>query len=116
MLERQMFKDFEAASIDGAGRWTTFAKITMPLLKPIMLYVSITSFIGGLQMFDMPFLMGTVNGNPYGSTQTMIMYLYKFGFATRPKQVGYASAIAYVIFFLILIVSLIQFKVMGRED
>jgi multiple sugar transport system permease protein len=107
---------FEAASIDGAGRWTTFAKITMPLLKPIMLYVSITSFIGGLQMFDMPFLMGTVNGNPYGSTQTMIMYLYKFGFATRPKQVGYASAIAYVIFFLILIVSLIQFKVMGRED
>jgi len=42
--------------------------------------------------------------------------LYKFGFATRPKQVGYASAIAYVIFFLILIVSLIQFKVMGRED
>ena len=107
---------FEAASIDGAGRWTTFAKITMPLLKPIMLYVSITSFIGGLQMFDMPFLMGTVNGNPYGSTQTMIMYLYKFGFATRPKQVGYASAIAYVIFFLILIVSVVQFKVMGQED
>ncbi len=107
---------FEAAAIDGAGRWKRFTKITLPLLKPIMLYVSITSFIGGLQMFDLPFLMGTVNGNPQGQTQTMIMYLYKFGFATRPKQVGYASAIAYVIFLLILIVSIIQFKTMGKED
>ncbi len=107
---------FEAASIDGAGRWKQFTKITLPLLKPIMLYVSITSFIGGLQMFDLPFLMGTINGNPQGKTQTMIMYLYKFGFTTRPKQVGYASAIAYVIFFLILIVSVIQFKVMGNKE
>lgn len=107
---------FEAAAIDGAGRWKQFTKITLPLLKPIMLYVSITSFIGGLQMFDLPFLIGTVNGNPHGSTQTMIMYLYKFGFATRPKQVGYASAIAYVIFLLILIVSIIQFKFMGSKE
>ena len=107
---------YEAASIDGAGRWKQFTKITLPLLKPIMLYVSITSFIGGLQMFDMPFLMETINGNPQGTTQTMIMYLYKFGFTTRPKQVGYASAIAYVIFLLILIVSIIQFKVMGSKE
>lgn len=107
---------FEAAAIDGAGRWKQFTKITLPLLKPIMLYVSITSFIGGLQMFDLPFLIGTVNGNPHGTTQTMIMYLYKFGFATRPKQVGYASAIAYVVFLLILIVSIIQFKFMGSKE
>lgn len=107
---------FEAASIDGADRWQQFFKITMPLLKPIMLYVSITSFIGGLQMFDLPFLMSDVNGAPYGSTQTMVMYLYKFGFAIRPKQVGYASAIAYVLFILILIVSIIQFKVMNKKE
>ncbi len=107
---------FEAAAIDGAGRWKRFTKITLPLLKPIMLYVTITSLIGGLQLFDLPFLMFTVNGDPYGSTQTAIMYLYKFGFATRPKQVGYASAIAYVLFLLILIISIIQFKVLNKKE
>lgn len=107
---------FEAAAIDGAGRWTIFGKITLPLLKPILLYVSITSLIGGLQMFDLPFLMlGGTKGDPQGSTQTMVMYMYKFGFEAH--QAGYASAIAYVLFLLVLIVSLIQFKVMnGKED
>lgn len=106
---------FEAAAIDGAGRWTIFGKITLPLLKPILLYVSITSLIGGLQMFDLPFLMlGGTKGDPHGSTQTMVMYMYKFGFETH--QVGYASAIAYVLFLLVLIVSLIQFKVMNRKE
>lgn len=107
---------FEAASIDGAGRWKSFFYITLPLLRPILLYVTITSLIGGIQMFDLPFLIGTVEGNPLGSTQTAIMYLYKFGFATRPKQVGYASAIAYVLFLLILIISVVQFKVMNRKE
>ena len=67
-------------------------------------------------MFDLPFLIGTVNGEPLGATQTAIMYLYKYGFASRPKQVGYASAIAYTLFLLILIISLIQFKVMNRKE
>lgn len=108
---------FEAAAIDGAGRWKRFFKITLPLLRPILLYVTITSLIGGLQMFDLPYLMGTVDGQPFGSTQTVIMYLYKYGFAMRPKQVGYASAIAYVLFLLILVISVVQFKVMnGKED
>lgn len=106
---------FEAAAIDGAGRWTIFGKITLPLLKPILLYVSITSLIGGLQMFDLPFLMlGGTKGDPHGSTQTMVMYMYKFGFEAH--QVGYASAIAYVLFLLVLIVSLVQFKVMNRKE
>lgn len=106
---------FEAAAIDGAGRWTTFGKITLPLLKPIMLYVFITSLIGGLQLFDLPFLIsGGTAGIPSGSLQTSVMYLYKFGFETG--QVGYASAIAYTLFGIILIVSLIQFKTLGKED
>lgn len=106
---------FEAAAIDGAGRWKVFAKITLPLLKPILLYVGITSLIGGLQMFDLPFLMcgGTI-GNPSGSTQTVVMYLYKFGFETN--QVGFASAIAYSLFVIILVVSVIQFKVMYGKN
>ncbi|MDE6603559.1 MAG: sugar ABC transporter permease [Lachnospiraceae bacterium] len=109
---------FEAAAIDGAGRWKVFAKITIPLLRPIMLYVFVTSLIGGLQLFDLPFLMNGVApntaGEPSGCLQTAVMYLYKFGFETH--QVGYASAIAYTLFFIILIVSVIQFKTLGRED
>lgn len=106
---------YEAAAIDGAGRWRVFAKITLPLLKPILLYVGITSLIGGLQMFDLPFLMcgGTI-GNPSGSTQTVVMYLYKFGFETN--QVGFASAIAYTLFVIILVVSIIQFKIMYKKE
>ncbi len=109
---------FEAAAIDGAGRWTIFGKITLPLLKPIMLYVFVTSLIGGLQLFDLPFLIngvapGTV-GAPSGCLQTSVMYLYKFGFETN--QVGYASAIAYTLFAIILVVSIIQFKTLGKED
>lgn len=102
---------FEAAAIDGAGRMKIFTKITLPLLKPIMLYVGITSLIGGLQMFDLPFLIsGGTAGNPSGSTQTVVMYLYKFGFETN--QVGYASAIAYVLFVIIFLFSALQFKAM----
>lgn len=109
---------FEAAAIDGAGRWKVFGKITLPLIRPIMLYVFITSLIGGLQLFDLPFLMNGVApgtaGEPSGSLQTAVMYLYKFGFETH--QVGYASAIAYTLFFIILIVSIIQFKTIGKEE
>lgn len=107
---------YEAAAIDGAGRWKVFTKITLPLLKPILLYVFVTSLIGGLQMFDLPFLMadGGTAGNPGGTLQTAVMYLYKFGFQTR--QVGYASAIAYTLFIIILIVTLIQFKLLGSKE
>lgn len=106
---------FEAASIDGAGRWKTFSRITIPLLRPILLYVTITSLIGGLQMFDLPFLMcgGTI-GNPSGSTQTVVMYLYKFGF--EANQVGFASAIAYTLFLIILVLSVVQFRVMNKDE
>ena len=107
---------FEAAAIDGAGRWTVFGKITLPLLKPILLYVAITSLIGGLQMFDMPFLMTDKASASYESVQTAVMYLYKFGFETGTTQVGYASAIAYILFDIILIVSIVQFKLFNKKE
>ena len=107
---------FEAAAIDGAGRWTVFGKITLPLLKPILLYVAVTSLIGGLQMFDLPFLMVDKASAAYPSTQTAVMYLYKFGFETGTTQTGYASAIAYILFLIILAVSVVQFKVFNKED
>lgn len=107
---------FEAAAIDGAGRWTIFGKITLPLIKPIMMYVAITSLIGGLQMFDLPFLMEDVTSSAYASVQTVMMYLYKFGFTTGTTQTGYASAVAYMLFLIILTVSVIQLKLFRKED
>lgn len=102
---------FEAAAIDGANRWKVFFKITIPLLKPILLYVAITSLIGGLQIFDIPHLISQGNAAIHdGPLSTMVMYLYKFGFTVN--QVGYASAIAYVLFFIILIVSIVQYRAM----
>ena len=107
---------FEAAAIDGAGRWTVFGKITLPLLKPILLYVAITSLIGGLQMFDLPYLMADKASASYNSVQTAVMYLYKFGYETGTTQTGYASAIAYILFLIILTVSVVQFKLFNKED
>ncbi|MCR4998529.1 MAG: sugar ABC transporter permease [Lachnospiraceae bacterium] len=107
---------FEAAALDGAGRWTIFGRITLPLIKPIMMYVAITSLIGGLQMFDLPFLMTEPASASYGSTQTVMMYLYKFGFTAGTIQTGYASAIAYVLFLIILTVSVIQIKLFNRGE
>lgn len=101
---------FEAATIDGAGRWTTFGKITLPLLKPILLYVAITSLIGGLQIFEIPFLITDGNGAPGGALNTMVMYLYNTAF--RFNNVGYAAAIAYALFLIIAVCSAFTFKSM----
>ena len=110
---------FEAAAIDGAGRWKVFGSITLPLLRPILLYVAVTSLIGGLQLFDLPFLMNgaggpSTAGDPGGTLLTVVMYLYKFGFETH--QVGFASAIAYTLFFIILFVSIMEFKFIGGKE
>ena len=107
---------FEAAAIDGAGRWTIFARITLPLIKPIMMYVAITSLIGGLQLFDLPYLMIDAASSSYSSVQTAMMYLYKFGFTTGTTQTGYASSIAYMLFLIILNVSIIQLKLFNRKE
>ncbi len=107
---------FEAASIDGAGRWTIFGKITLPLLKPILLYVAITSLIGGLQLFDLPYLMMKKSMSSYSSVQTVVMYMYKFGFETGTTQVGFASSIAYVLFAIICSVSIMQLKIFNRKE
>ncbi|MBU6136713.1 carbohydrate ABC transporter permease [Clostridium tertium] len=101
---------YEAATIDGAGRWTIFGKITLPLLKPILLYVAITSLIGGLQIFDIPFLITDGIGSPSGALNTSVMYLYNTAF--KYNNVGYAAAIAYGLFFIIAICSAFTFKSM----
>lgn len=106
---------FEAAAIDGANRWKVFGKITLPLIKPILLYVAITSLIGGLQMFDLPYLMVRPGNQAYSSIRTAMMYLYSFGFGNN-RQMGYASAVAYILFLIIFAFSVAQFFLFNRKE
>ncbi|NLL79903.1 MAG: sugar ABC transporter permease [Clostridiales bacterium] len=107
---------YEAAAIDGAGRWKIFGKITLPLLKPILLYVAITSLIGGLQIFDIPYLMSLDNQKRARSVNTAVMHLYNMAFKNR--QIGYAGALAFILFFVICICSVIVYFMMyaKKED
>nr|WP_235544102.1 sugar ABC transporter permease [Phycicoccus sp. Soil803] len=97
----------EAASIDGASAWQRFRHITLPMLRPTMLFVSVTTSIGYLQFFEEPFVM--TNGGPLNSTISMSMYTYKqFGFGNY----GYAASMSYIIFVVIAIVAAIQFRLL----
>ncbi|MDZ7835073.1 MAG: sugar ABC transporter permease [Alkalibacterium sp.] len=108
-------KDFyEAAYIDGANWWDSFTKITLPQLKPILLYVFITSIIGGLQIFDLPLLMTDGRGAPRGALNTMVIYLYNQGFSYA--NFGYSAAIAYGLFIITIVFSAITFKTMYRSQ
>ena len=100
----------EAASIDGANAWQRFRHITIPMLRPTILFVSVTTMIGYLQFFEEPFVM--TNGGPLDSTISMSMYTYKqFGFGNY----GFASSLSYIIFAIVATVTAIQFRLL-REN
>lgn len=88
---------FEAAQIDGASPSQSFWKITMPLIRPILIYVLITSLIGGIQMFDVPQILTNGNGNPNRSSLTMVMYLNKHLFSENYGMGGAVSVILFLI-------------------
>jgi ABC-type sugar transport system permease subunit len=103
----------EAAEVDGASAWQKITKITLPLMRPILIYVMVTSIIGGLQMFDESKLVFT--NVTKDATTTMVKYLYQSAF--ERLQFGYASAVAYGIFVIIAIFSLLSlFITRERED
>lgn len=99
---------YEAASIDGAGGFQKFKSITLPMLKPIILFTTINSTIGTLQLFDET--VNITNGGPANATITISQYIYNLLFKYQPNF-GYAAAVSYVIVLLIVILSIIQMKV-----
>ncbi|WP_018932904.1 carbohydrate ABC transporter permease [Gracilibacillus lacisalsi] len=105
---------YEAALIDGANWWKSFTNITLPQLKPILLYVLITSIIGGLQLFDLPMLLTDTRGAPQGSLNTMVLYLYNQAF--RYNNFGYGATLAYGLFIITVIFSAITFRTMYRRE
>lgn len=104
---------YEAASIDGANSVQRFFKITLPLIKPTFFFNLIVSIIGTLQIFDQAYIISGGTGGPLGKTMTIVLYLYNKGF--KEFQMGYASAIAFILFTMIFILTLIQ-KAIFKEE
>src|SRR6188474_2826267 len=102
---------YEAASIDGAGRWQAFRHITLPLLRPTMLFIVVITTIGYLQLFEEPFVM--TDGGPLDKTLSISMYMYQQGFEFFHQ--GYAAAVAWVLFLIVAAVAFIQFRVLRSE-
>ena len=100
----------EAAAIDGAGRWQPFRRVTLPLLSPASLFLAVWLTINALQLFDEVYLC--TQGGPLNATTVLVYYLYTQAF--QDFNFGYASAIAYLLFIVILVVTAIQFRV-GRR-
>jgi multiple sugar transport system permease protein len=104
---------YEAAEIDGASSNQMFWRITIPLIKPIMAYVIITSLIGGLQMFDVPQVLTGGSGSPDNTSTTMLMFLNNNMFS---KNYGMAGAISTVLFILCAILCLLIYSSMTKTD
>jgi ABC-type sugar transport system permease subunit len=102
---------YEAASIDGAGRWAAFRYVTLPMLRPTILFMLVITTIGYLQLFEEPFVMTA--GGPLDATLSVTMYMYQQGFTFFHQ--GYASAIAYVLFVIVAVIAFLQFRFL-RED
>ena len=103
---------FEAAEVDGATSTQVFFRITLPLLRPILVYVLITSLIGGLQLFDVPQILTNGTGNPVRSTMTLIMFLNNHLYS---KNYGMAGAVSVVLFIITGILSIVVFKMTGND-
>ncbi|MFB6875770.1 carbohydrate ABC transporter permease [Streptomyces sp. NPDC056323] len=104
-------EQYEAAAIDGATTFSTYTRVILPQLRPVVLFCVITSTIGTLQLFDENYVL--TRGGPDDATLTPVVYLYKVGF--QQLDFGYAAAIAWVVVALIAAISALQYVAFGRE-
>lgn len=104
---------YEAADIDGASKWQQLLNVTIPMLKPTIFFNLVISLIGTFQVFDQAFIVSGGTGGPLNATMTVVLYLYRTGF--RDYRMGYASAIAFILFLIIFALTLIQKRLFGEE-
>jgi multiple sugar transport system permease protein len=97
---------YEAAEIDGAGQWRRFWHITLPLLTPTTFFIMVMSMISSFQVFDLVYVL--TSGGPLGSTKVLVFYVYERAF--QFFEMGYASAVSYVLFAVLFILTLVQVK------
>ncbi len=103
---------YEAAKIDGASAFQRFRSITLPLITPVLLFVLIIRLIDSFKVFAQVYLV--TEGGPFGSTRVVLQYLYEKGF--QDYQTGYAAAIGWMLFLIVLVVTLVQLVVLRRID
>lgn len=103
---------YEAAAIDGSREWNTFWKITMPLLRPVSVFVLVTSVIGSFQIFDT--IAVTTQGGPVDSTKVLVYYIYQNAFAFF--KMGYATAMSMLLFALLVVFTLLQLRILRANE
>lgn len=103
---------YDAAKIDGAGQWALFRYITVPGLRPTMLFVAVTTIIGSFRVFGQVFVM--TGGGPFDSTRTVVQHIYETGF--RYFRMGGASAVAWSLFMIVLIFTVMQFRLVRSSE
>jgi multiple sugar transport system permease protein len=103
---------YDAAKIDGAGRWALFRHITIPGLRPTILFVGVTTIIGSFRVFGQVFFM--TGGGPFDSTRTVVQHIYESGF--RYFRMGGASAVAWTLFLIVLVFTVIQFRLVREPE
>jgi multiple sugar transport system permease protein len=102
---------YDAAHVDGAGRWQRFRYVTLPLLTPSLFFTGILSFIGSFQVFDQVFVLSNP-GKPTSATITLVYFIYENGF--RNFKMGYASAASWILFLIVAVLTFIYFKSQNR--
>ena len=103
---------YEAATIDGAGEWRMFRNITLPLLRPVMVFVLVTSLVGSFQIFDT--VAVTTAGGPVDATRVIVYYIYQNAFEFF--RMGYATAMSVVLFLLLVLVTLLQMRLLRGDE
>jgi multiple sugar transport system permease protein len=103
---------YDAAELDGATWWQRFRHITLPMLAPTFLFVAIVTMIGYFQLFAEPYVM--TQGGPLRSTLSIVLFMYEEGF--RWWRIGNAAAIAFILFAIMLVATLLQFRLRPKED
>jgi multiple sugar transport system permease protein len=104
---------YEAATVDGADTWARFRSITLPLLRPTLLFVVVVSTLASLQIFDLPFIL-TGEGGPVNATNTVVLYMYQTAFSFT--RFGRATAMAVLLFLVIFVVTLIQLRLLRERE
>ena len=102
---------YDAAKIDGAGNWALFRYVTLPGLRATLLFVGVTTIIGSFRVFGQVFVM--TNGGPFDSTRTIVQHIYETGF--RYFKMGSASAVAWVLFCIVVIFTFVQFRLLREQ-
>ena len=103
---------YDAAKVDGAGNWSLFWNITLPGLRATLLFVTATTIIGSFRVFGQIYVM--TQGGPYDSTRTVVFHIYETGF--RNFRMGGASAVAWVLFLIVVVFTLVQFRLLRERD